>query len=105
MAATAKASEPRLGAAHGLVRSPPTKAAAVRSPHARQEPRNAGTMRRRTRSWVRGGGGLLLAVTVSPYSPLPPTTSEVSMSRYSISVQPPGLTVIVGWDNPVRRVN
>jgi hypothetical protein len=77
----------------------------VRRPHARQEPRDAVTMRRSTRSWARGGGGQLLAVTVSPYGPPPPITSEVSMSRYSIPPQQPGLTAIVGWDNPVRRVN
>jgi hypothetical protein len=44
-----------------------------------------------------------LAVTVSPYGPPPPTTSEVSMSRYSLPAQRPGLTVTVGWDNPVCR--
>jgi hypothetical protein len=52
------------------------------------------------RSWALEGGGPLLAVTVSRYGP-PPTTSEVSMSRYSISAQQPGLTVTVGWDNPL----
>ena len=34
------------------------------------------------------------------HGPPPPTTREVSMSRYSIPAQHPGLTVIVGWDNP-----
>jgi hypothetical protein len=61
----------------------------------------ADTMRSLTRSWARGGGGPRLAVTVSPYGPPPPTTSEVSMSRYSIPAQQPGLTVTVGWDNPL----
>src|SRR5262249_23575432 len=53
-----------------VLRSPPARAAAVRSSHARQEP-------------------------------LPPTTSEVFMSRYSLPPQQPGLTVTVGWDNPL----
>jgi hypothetical protein len=54
-----------------------------------------------TRSWALGGGGPRLAVTVSPYGPPPPTISEVFMSRYRISAQQPGLTVIVGWDHPL----
>ena len=35
------------------------------------------------------------------HGPTPPTTREVSMSRYSIPAQQPGLTVVVGWDNPL----
>ena len=31
----------------------------------------------------------------------PPTTKEICMSRYRIPAQDPGLTVIVGWDNPL----
>src|SRR3989454_12059735 len=34
-------------------------------------------------------------------SPLPPTPTEVRMSRYRIPAQDPRLTVIVGWDNPL----
>jgi hypothetical protein len=54
-----------------------------------------------TRSWALGGGGPRLAVTVSPHGLPPPTTSEVSLSRYSIPAQQPGLTVLVGWDHPL----
>src|SRR5262244_2912011 len=32
------------------------------------------------------------------------TSREVSMSRYCIPSQRPGLTVIVGWDNPLRTL-
>ena len=38
------------------------------------------------------------------HGPLPPTTTEVRMSRYSIPAQHPDLTVIVGWDNPLGDV-
>jgi len=55
-------------------------------------------MRRSTRSRALGKAQLL-AVTGSPYGP--PSTSEVSMSRYSIPALQPGLTVTVGWDNPL----
>ena len=55
-------------------------------------------MRRSTRSRVLGKAQLL-AVTGSPYG-LPPT-SEVSLSRSSIPALQPGLTVTVGWDNPL----
>ena len=55
-------------------------------------------MRRSTRSRALGKAQLL-AVTGSPYG-LPPT-SEVSLSRSSIPALQPGLTVTVGWDNPL----
>src|SRR5215475_15361507 len=35
------------------------------------------------------------------HGPTPPPTTEVRMSRYSLPAQQPGLTVIVGWDNPL----
>jgi hypothetical protein len=35
------------------------------------------------------------------HSLTPPTPKEICMSRYRIPAQDPGLTAIVGWDNPL----